>query len=451
MAYTSISPLTLETIASYPLQTTAQVSAILQTSQSYQQEWKKSTTAKRIDELKALPQVLLANKEVYAQMITDEMGKPISQSIAEIEKCAVLINFYLDRGAEYLTPKTLTHKGESATLHYHPLGVILGVMPWNFPFWQAIRFAVPTILAGNTVCVKHAPNVTGCNLQIAGLFEQIGRPELYQVLITDNDQTAQIIADDRIKGVGFTGSEATGRIIGGLAGQAIKPCVLELGGSDPFIIHEDADIQAATKVALQSRIFNSGQTCISAKRFLVHRSHRAAFREHLINELKGVMIQDPNLSQTKVGTLSRTDILEKLRGQVKMLMQNGARVLAEQNTFPVKGLFHPVLFLENIPDIPTAKEELFGPVGMVFYYDTIDEAIALANSTPYGLGAAVWTNDESAQTTFTQYIEAGTVTFNDMVKSNPSFPFGGTKASGVGRELGAEGIRTFTNHKTVVR
>lgn len=401
-------------------------------------DWKKTSIESRRLRLQILAILLRNNEQAIAHLISKEMGKPISESLAEVQKCQQVCCYY----SELQMPLT-----ESVV--FEPTGIILGIMPWNFPLWQVFRFAIPTLLSGNVVLLKHAPNVPQCAHWIHALFIEANIP-LANAFIEVAD-IESVIADSRVTGVSFTGSVRAGASVASLAGKYIKPCVLELGGSDPFIICKDADLDAASDAAIKARLLNNGQTCIAAKRFIVHKSFEKKFIQNYLDRLSKKVIGDPLLETTDIGPLARADIRENLQRQLDISIKRGAKKWTVPFSIPKTGFFfEPCLLNKLKKDMPVVCEETFGPIAVVLPFDTIGEAITLANDTPYGLGASIWTETPSTAAHMAQNIQAGNIAINQTVSSQFHLPFGGTKLSGFGRELGQYGLSSFCNIKTIV-
>lgn len=412
-------------------------------------KWKEISIRDRIVYFRNLNRYLTKNIESLSMQITIEMGKPIGQSRAEIEKCMLLIQYYVEHADEILRIKKIKAEFPSH-VQYDPIGIVLQIMPWNFPFWQVFRFSVPTLLAGNVTLLKHAPNVFGCADMIEKAFESAGFPKAcFQAVYADVDSTASLIQDYRIKGVALTGSVRAGKEVGALAGAEIKRQVLELGGADPFIVLKDADIDQAAKVAVQSRMANSGQTCISAKRILVQEEVYDKFLKALKLHLEQLKIGDPKLNDTDISVLAREDIAIQLQHQVDLSIEKGATVLMEGGHVSGTNLFKPMILGNIQQDMPAYSEELFGPVVCLFRFKDIKQAIEIANDTEYGLAATIYTSDMTLAREITQKLDVGSVAINKMMSSDPKIPFGGTKMSGIGRELGDLGMMSFVNIKSV--
>jgi succinate-semialdehyde dehydrogenase/glutarate-semialdehyde dehydrogenase len=387
-----------------------------------------------------------------AALITSEMGKPISQSRAEILKCASVCNYYAEHAARILAPEPVDTGTGEAYVRWDPLGIVLAVMPWNFPFWQVFRFLAPALMAGNVGLLKHASNVPQCALAIEALTRRAGFPHgTFQTLLIEASQVETVLADERVAAVTLTGSESAGRAIAAQAGWLIKKSVLELGGSDPFIVMPSADLDAAVDNAVRARCINTGQSCIAAKRFLVAESIYDEFETRFVAAMDATKIGDPTLESTEIGPLATAAQLEELDGQVQAAVQAGARVLTGGERMSGDGNYYEPTVLTGVPrDSAVYREEIFGPVAMLFRVRDIDEAIAVANDTPFGLGASVWTRSSAEQHRFVAGLQCGSVFVNTPVASDPRLPFGGIKHSGYGRELSAAGMREFLNAKTVV-
>lgn len=404
----------------------------------------------RAERLKRAADILENEAGAFAELMTREMGKPISQAKAEAEKCAWVCRHYADNAADMLKDQTIDAEEKGRTrLRYIPLGPILAIMPWNYPFWQVFRFAAPNLMAGNPGILKHASNVPGCARAIEDVFMRAGfETGSFRSLLIDSGKAGEIIADDRIKGVTLTGSEGAGRAVGKQAGEAIKPCVLELGGSDAFIVMPSADLDEAVRTGVKARIQNNGQSCIAAKRFIVHADIYEEYRDRFVQELKNQTVGDPMDEDTDIGPLVGEDAAKGLDEQVRGTLEAGATEVLKGRKG--EGAFFSPGVLEDIPeDSPGYSEELFGPVALFFKVDDLDQAIHLANDHKYGLGSSFWSNDEAQITEACNRIEAGSTYVNQMVASDPRLPFGGVKASGFGRELAREGILEFTNQKTI--
>jgi len=415
------------------------------------QTWRAVPIADRAVPMHALARILRERKERYARLITTEMGKPIGEALAEIEKCALTCDFYADHAAEFLADERVVTNARESYVAFEPLGVVLAVMPWNFPFWQVIRFLAPAVMAGNAGLLKHASNVPQCALAIEEAVRDAGFARgLLTTLLVSGAAVEPVIADDRVRAVTLTGSTATGSRIAELAGRAVKKTVLELGGSDPFIVLRDADLPAAVATAVRARFQNAGQSCIAAKRFLVETPIAAEFERRFADAIRSLRVGDPLDPSTQVGPLAREDLRDALERQVDASVRMGARVVVGGKRRAGKGWFYePTLLAGVTEEMPVLKEETFGPVAALLAVRDGEEAVRVANDSPYGLGAALWTADLERAKAIARRIESGSVFINGMVASDPRLPFGGTKQSGYGRELSGFGIREFVNIQTI--
>jgi succinate-semialdehyde dehydrogenase/glutarate-semialdehyde dehydrogenase len=413
--------------------------------------WRETSFAERAARMTRTAQRLEAEKARFGELMAVEMGKPIGAGIAEAEKCAWVCRYYAENAERFLADEPVATDASRSFVRYQPLGTVLAVMPWNFPFWQVFRFAAPALMAGNVGLLKHASNVPRCALTIEEIFAGAGFPSgTFQTLLIGASRVAALVADPRVHAVTLTGSEGAGVSIGRAAGAEIKKVVLELGGSDPFLVMPSANVEAAASAAVKARTINNGQSCIAAKRFLVHRDIAADFERRFVEKMAALKIGDPIDPSTEVGPLATPAIREEVDGLVKKTIAAGARLLLGGKPLDRPGNFYaPTVLADVPPDSPGAKEEIFGPVASLFRFGTLAEGIALANSTRFGLGASAWTNDATEREALINGIEAGAVFINGMVKSDPRLPFGGIKKSGFGRELSAHGIREFVNIKTV--
>jgi len=395
--------------------------------------------------------ILAARRVEFGELMTLEMGKTLKSAIAEVDKCALVCRYYADNARDFLADVPVETDARRSFVRYQPLGVILAVMPWNFPFWQVFRFAAPALMAGNVGLLKHASNVPQCALAIGEIFQQAGFPEgVFQTLLIGAAKVAPLMADPRIKAATLTGSEPAGISLAMAAGKDIKKVVLELGGSDPFIILPSADLDAAIATAVTARMINNGQSCIAAKRFIVADRIADQVESRLVERYQALKIGDPMLPDTDMGPLATPGILKDIDRQVQQAIADGAKVMTGGKPLERPGNFYPPTLLSQVPtDSLTAQEEFFGPVAMLFRVPDLDSAIHLANSTPFGLGGSGWTQDPTEQERLINEIDAGAVFINGMVKSDPRLPFGGIKRSGFGRELGIQGIHEFVNLKTV--
>jgi succinate-semialdehyde dehydrogenase / glutarate-semialdehyde dehydrogenase len=452
MGIATINPSTGETIQEFAGLTDDAIAQKLDLAQHAFEQYRQIAFGQRAEWLNAAAQILEDEKEALGKLMTLEMGKPIKAGIAEAEKCAAVCRYYAEHAADYLKDVEVASDASRSFVRYQPLGIILAVMPWNFPFWQVFRFAAPALMAGNVGLLKHASNVPQCALAIAEILHRAGFPTgAFQTLLIGSDKIAQIVSDDRVKAATLTGSEGAGASLASAAGKQLKKVVLELGGSDPFIVMPSADLEAAVSTAVTARMINSGQSCIAAKRFIVQASIADAFTERLVSKYKALKVGDPLDRATEVGPLATAPILKELDAQVQACVQQGGQVLIGGAPLPnTSGNYYQPTILANIPpEAPINQEEFFGPVALLYRVPDLDAAIQLANSTPFGLGASAWTEDAAERDRLIQEIEAGSVFINGMVKSDPRLPFGGIKRSGYGRELSAEGIREFVNIKTV--
>lgn len=451
MAIATINPATGETLKTFSALTNAEIEQALATAQATFLDYRPTTFAQRSQWLHRAADLLDQHCGDYAKLMTLEMGKTYKSAIAEVQKCALVCRYYADQGPGFLADQPGESDGTAAYVRYQPLGVVLAVMPWNFPFWQVFRFAAPALMAGNVGVLKHASNVPQSALAIAKIFADAGFPAgAFQTLLITAAQAEALIADDRIQAVTLTGSELAGSRVAAAAGREIKKTLLELGGSDPFIVMDSADVDRAVTTAASARLINNGQSCIAAKRFILHEAIAPTFEAQLVEIFRNLKIGDPFDEQTDIGPLATAAIREELHEQVQKTVALGGKVLTGGELLPGVGNFYPPTILSNIPPgSPGATEEFFGPVALVFRVQNWEEAIALANATPLGLGASAWTNNPTEQDRFINDLEAGAVFINGMVKSDPRLPFGGIKRSGYGRELGKEGIHEFVNLKTV--
>jgi succinate-semialdehyde dehydrogenase/glutarate-semialdehyde dehydrogenase len=450
---TSINPYSDEVIATYPQQTLDDAKVIVNQVSKAQQEWMTVPIATRAGHFVRVAEILRAKTHTLAMLMTLEMGKPIKQAEAEVEKCAATCDYYAQNAAIFLIPQMIETPGHKSFVCFDPIGVILSIMPWNFPFWQVFRAAIPALIAGNGMVLKHASNVSGCALTITHIFEDAGFPKhLFQTVLIDSQTTQSLIAEPLIQGITMTGSTAAGRQVAAQAGQYLKKCVLELGGSDPYLILEDADLDKAAAICAESRLQNSGQSCIAAKRFIVVEKHLRTFEKLLTQEFHKAIVGDPSKPETTVGPMARADLRQILHRQVMKSVEKGAEILVGGTILEGIAAFYLPTILTNVKKgMPAFDEELFGPVAAIICATDEEEAISLANDTPYGLGAAVFTQDLVRGEYIAQYrLNAGTCCVNTMVKSDWRLPFGGIKDSGFGRELSPIGIKEFVNIKTVV-
>jgi len=451
MQFKSINPYSGATVGEYPGHSGAEVNRRIQATHQIFSSWKNTSFSQRAELMRKAALELLSNKKKYSESITLEMGKVIRESVAEVEKCARVCEFYADNAERFLADEPLPVNDGKAWVHYQPLGVILAVMPWNFPFWQVFRFAAPALMAGNTCLLKHASNVPRSALNIEEVFRNAGFPEYtFTTLLIGPGEVATVIEDDRVAAVTLTGSEKAGSQVASVAGKSIKKAVLELGGSDPFIVLADADIALAASTAVKARMLNCGQSCIAAKRFIIEKPVAQEFTEQFIIGLQKLKSGDPMLSDSDYSTLARQDLAEEVFQQVKKSKELGAKVLYGELPDKIIGTSFPPMILTGLePGMPAHDEEVFGPVACFYFVENAEEAIRVANDCRYGLGASVWTNNHEKSSHITNALECGAVYVNQMMFSDPAVPFGGVKKSGFGRELSAVGIREFANQKTV--
>ncbi len=451
MEFRTLNPVTEELEASYAFIKDKVLDQKVRNSEAAFLEWQEMAFDERKSFLYKLAEKLEAGKNEHGQTITREMGKPINQAIGEIEKCAWVCRYYADNAEIFLESQEKDFDDKHSFIRFEPLGIIYAIMPWNFPYWQFFRYAAPALMAGNVTMLKHAPNVPQCALNIKQLFKDAEFPDdVFQHLFINYEQSDRIIQHPEIKGVTLTGSTGAGSHVASVAGHNIKPTVLELGGSDPFIVLADADVQKAAKTAAIARMQNTGQSCIASKRFILHADVYDDFLEAFKQEIEGLQQGDPNDPDTYLGPLARKDLVDQLDQQVQQSVQKGAKVVTGGEPLPREGFFYKPTILTNIePGMPAYDEELFGPVASVFNVSDLEQAVELANDTPYGLGASIWSGDIDEAKSLSYYIETGNISINGMVKSDPRLPFGGVKQSGYGRELSELGIKEFVNIKTV--
>ncbi len=447
----SLNPATGEVVETFEGDDAEAVDEKLQQASETYEEWHERPIEERQQLLSNAAEVLRDNKRKYAELMTEEMGKPIDSAVAEAEKCAWACDYYAEHAGEFLQDERIgTEPDVESYVSYESLGAVLAVMPWNFPFWQVFRFAAPNLTAGNVGLLKHASNVPQCALAIQEVFEEAGYPEgAFTALLVGSDKMESVIEDDRISAVTITGSEPAGRAVAETAGKELKKTVLELGGSDPFVVLSDADIEDAAKTGAQARCINAGQSCIAAKRFVVEEDVYDEFIEKFIEEMEAMTIGDPMDEGTDIGPQAREDLMNDLHEQVEESIDAGATLELGGEPLDREGPYYPPTVLTDVPDgSPAADEEMFGPVASVFQVSDTEEAIQRANATDFGLGASIWTQDKDRAKRVAPQIEAGCVFVNELVKSDPRVPFGGVKNSGYGRELSKQGIREFMNKKT---
>ncbi|HAG81526.1 MAG TPA: NADP-dependent succinic semialdehyde dehydrogenase [Cyanobacteria bacterium UBA12227] len=452
MGIATINPATGETIKTFEPLNSESIEAKLALAQRAFESYRKTPMTQRSQWLNAAADILERDKVSFGKIMTLEMGKTLKSAIAEAEKCALVCRYYAEHAPEFLADVPATTDASKSFVRYQPLGLILAVMPWNFPFWQVFRFAAPALMAGNVGLLKHASNVPQCALAIEEILAQAGFPEgVFQTLLIGANQVKAVVSDPRVKAATLTGSEPAGASLAATAGEQLKKTVLELGGSDPFIVLESADLDAAVSTAVTARLINNGQSCIAAKRFIVVDAIADEFERRLVEKYQVLKIGDPMDENTDVGPLATPGILEDLDKLVQICIEKGSKVLIGGKPLSDRpGNFYPPTILSNFPPgTPADDEEFFGPVALLFRVKDMEEAIAKANSTSFGLGASAWTTNEDEAERLIEEIEAGAVFINGMVKSDPRLPFGGIKRSGYGRELAIQGIHEFVNVKTV--
>ncbi len=447
----SINPLNLEENKTFDTLQSTQVTLILNNLSKKFPLWKKTKFEERAHLLLNLSQCLYKNSQKLAKLITTEMGKPITESIAEIEKCAWLCSYYADNGAQFLKSEWIDTDYRQSLKMYQPIGGVLGIMPWNYPFWQVFRFAVPTIMAGNIALLKHAYNVPQCAVAIEHLFLEAGFPkDVFTTLLIDHKEVQQVIAHPLVQAISLTGSNAAGASVSATASKYIKKSVLELGGSDAFIVCQDADINKAVAGAIKGRFQNSGQSCIAAKRFFIHKDIYDEFIPRFKQAIDALIVGNPLLPETNIGPLAKQKFVLAIDEQVKKSIKLGAQLITGGKPLGDCNQFYQPTLLTNCQvGMPVFDEEVFGPVAAVTSFQTLEEAISKANQTIYGLGASIWSVNREQAAQMAEQIDSGMVTINGIVSSDPRSPFGGVKASGFGRELGVEGIREFVNLKVI--
>ena len=452
MGIATINPATGETLKTFEPLNDEAIEAKLALAQQRFEQYRKTPMSQRAEWLNKAADILERDKVSFGKIMTTEMGKTLKSAIAEAEKCALVCRYYAEHAAEFLADVPASTDATKSFVRYQPLGIVLAVMPWNFPFWQVFRFAAPALMAGNVGLLKHASNVPQCALAIEDIFSQAGFPDgAFQTLLVGSERVEAIINDERVKAATLTGSEFAGASLAAAAGKQIKKTVLELGGSDPFIVLESADIEAAASTAVTARLLNNGQSCIAAKRFIVADAVADEFEKRLVEKYQVLKVGDPMDENTDIGPLATPGILDDLDQQVRACIEKGAKVLVGGKPLSDRpGNFYlPTILSDFPPGTPADQEEFFGPVALLFRVSDIDAAISRANNVPFGLGASAWTTNPEEADRLIDELEAGAVFINGLVKSDPRLPFGGIKRSGYGRELGIQGIHEFVNIKTV--
>lgn len=451
MQFPSINPFTEACVERYPAHDDWQLEQALLRADRAALHWANAPLSERTALLGALASELRADADRLATLITREMGKLGAEALAEIEKCAWVCDYYAEQAGGFLADEPVATDAWRSLIAYQPLGTWLAIMPWNFPFWQVFRCAAPALAAGNPVLLKHASNVPACALAIEQLFKQAKAPEgLFQTLLISGERAEALVADPRIRGLSLTGSETAGRRVAAAAGASLKPSILELGGSDAFVVLDDADLVQAAAIAAKARFLNGGQSCIAAKRFILVRAIADDFIDAFRSAAEGLRAGDPTAAETSLPPLARADLLEQLDAQVRQSLDRGARLITGGTPLQLQGWFYaPTLLDDCIPGMPAYDEELFGPVASIIRANDEADALRIANDSVFGLGGSVWTRDLARGEAFARRMACGCAFVNAMVKSDPRLPFGGIRASGYGRELGLLGIRAFVNSKTL--
>jgi succinate-semialdehyde dehydrogenase/glutarate-semialdehyde dehydrogenase len=447
----TVNPATGETLRTFESLTEQQVEAKLQRASETFASYRRTSCAAREPLMLRAAEILEAEKHALGRLMTLEMGKPLKAAIQEAEKCAWVCRYYAENAQRHLADEVIKTTATKSYVHFQPLGPVLAVMPWNFPFWQVFRFAAPALMAGNVCLLKHASNVPQCALAIEDIFRRAGfHAGVFQTLLIGSDLVQRVLEDRRVVAATLTGSEPAGRSVAGIAGKQIKRTVLELGGSDPFIVMSSAHLDEAVGVGVRARTLNNGQSCIAAKRFIIASEIYDEFERRFVAMMKALRLGDPMDETIEIGPLATEQILKDIDEQVRQSVAAGARLLTGGKSLDRPGNFYEPTVLATIPrGAPAYCEEVFGPVALLFRVNNVDEAIRLANDSSFGLGAAAWTNDPQESLRFIDELEAGCVFINGMVASDPRLPFGGVKNSGYGRELAEFGIREFVNIKTV--
>jgi succinate-semialdehyde dehydrogenase / glutarate-semialdehyde dehydrogenase len=451
MGIASINPTTGETLKTFESLSSEQIEQKLQLAADTFRTYRRTPIKERARLMLRAAAILESEKQEFGKIMTTEMGKPLKAAIGEAEKCARVCRYYAENARHHLADQLVETNARKSYVHFQPLGPVLAIMPWNFPFWQVFRFAAPALMVGNIGLLKHASNVPQCALAIEDIFARAGFPNgAFQTLLVGSDAVEGILNDRRVAAATLTGSEPAGRSVASIAGKQIKKTVLELGGSDPFIVMPSAKLDEAVSTAVKARTINNGQSCIAAKRFIVDTKIYDEFERRFVEQMRALRIGDPMEETTDIGPLATPQIANDLDEQVKKAVASGARVLTGGNKIDRPGnFFEPTVLVDIDINAPVSCEEIFGPVAMLFRASGIDEAIRIANATSFGLGSSAWTNDAAEQERFIDELEAGAVFINGMVASDPRLPFGGIKNSGYGRELAEFGIREFVNIKTV--
>ena len=453
MSFQTINPASGEVVQTHESHSREQIDEIIKRAEKAAQAWAGTPVSDRARTVGKIAEVLEQRKEELGRLITTEMGKPLSQAVSEVEKCAWVCRYYAEQGPGFLEDEGLDSDARKSYVSFEPIGLVLAVMPWNFPFWQVFRFAAPALTAGNGALLKHASNVMGCALAIEEVIRHAGVPgDVFRSLLISSKEVPHVLENEAVKAATLTGSEPAGRSVAGEAGKRLKKTVLELGGSDPYLILKDADITLAVEKCAASRLNNGGQTCIAAKRFIVVPELRVSFTEHVLEAMKARQVGDPFEEDTDVGPMAREDLVDDLHEQVDKSIQAGAKcLLGGERPKDAQGFFYPVTVLDEVrPGMPAFDEETFGPVAVIVPAEDEADAIRLANQSTFGLGAAVFSRDLERAQKVARQLEAGCVFINDFVKSDPRLPFGGVKNSGYGRELSRYGMLEFLNLKTIV-
>jgi len=449
--FVSVNPATGEVLARLERHSEAEVNRRLGLAATAYTDYRRTSLTERARWMLNAAEILETEKLALGRLITQEMGKPVRAAVKEVEKCAFACRYYAQHAADFLADEAAASSAVRSFVRFQPLGVVLAVMPWNFPFFQVFRFVAPGLMAGNVGLLKHASNVPQCALAIEDILRRAGFPTgVFQSLLIGSAEVGRVIEDPRVAAVTLTGSVAAGASVAALAGKRIKKSLLELGGSDPFIVMPSADLDRATGIAVQARTVNNGQSCIAAKRFIIHERIAGEFERRFVERMAALKVGDPLDETTEIGPLATSQGLSDLDEQVQRTVRLGARVLLGGRRLDPPGFFYPPTVLTDIPaNSPACREELFGPVAALFRASSMEEAVRVANDTPFGLGACAWTDDPAERDYFVDHIEAGVAFVNGMVASDPRLPFGGIKQSGYGRELGRHGLLEFVNIKTV--